>query len=412
MSKYNPIKKCRVCHTYLVRKHMFRPNIEICSETCNDVYIKKQKEKRYVSCNICDTRFPNSQNKLARMVKICQEECLQIHRSRHKKSGYMASVYKIMRDGMTLDEAIAIRNKKTNSILSEKFWMEQGMTTEQAKHHISTLQKKRSPRSIEYFLEKGHSYEEQVILVSEFQSKNSNNICPDDAKKRSRWQPQFWIQRGYSNEEANELVKNNGQFGAHTLDNYMRHYGDAGIEKYASYIKRMRELASPSYYIDLYGEEDGISRYFERFKRNTYATSKIQLDMFTKLVHNLPSELSSDAMYSDGTNREYLLITENRKFYFYDFVLPSLKLAIEFHGDFWHGNPSKFSENDTNSRWNGKTAKELWEHDLIKKHEIENRGFTLITIWEQDYMRDQNGIINQLTQIIKEFAYGKNNTKN
>jgi len=62
----------------------------------------------------------------------------------------------------------------------------------------------------------------------------------------------------------------------------------------------------------------------------------------------------------------------------------------EFWGDFWHGNPEKFSPDMKNTKC-GKTFKELYEKTMNKRQLIKDAGFQLIEIWESEYKL--NGIL-------------------
>jgi hypothetical protein len=58
----------------------------------------------------------------------------------------------------------------------------------------------------------------------------------------------------------------------------------------------------------------------------------------------------------------------------------------EFHGDYWHGNPNVFCNNEFN-----KTTKctfgELYKSTISKEQQIIDMGFNLITIWESDWIK-------------------------
>jgi hypothetical protein len=65
----------------------------------------------------------------------------------------------------------------------------------------------------------------------------------------------------------------------------------------------------------------------------------------------------------------------------------------EFHGDYWHGNPNVFCNNEFN-----KTTKctfgELYKSTISKAQQIIDMGFNLITIWESDWIKLKKCIIN------------------
>lgn len=84
--------------------------------------------------------------------------------------------------------------------------------------------------------------------------------------------------------------------------------------------------------------------------------------------------------------------------YNFDFIFKN-KVILEIQGDYWHGNPNKYKENDI--LFGGKTAKMIWNKDLKKKEFIEKRGFKIFYLWETDInnMTDEE-IINFLKTIL------------
>lgn len=76
-----------------------------------------------------------------------------------------------------------------------------------------------------------------------------------------------------------------------------------------------------------------------------------------------------------------------------DFTIEEFKIIIECHGDFWHGNPSKYSEDDLS------TLQLLSiEKDAFKKEFYESLGYKVIILWEKD-IRDN---LDYVTQEIKD----------
>lgn len=93
---------------------------------------------------------------------------------------------------------------------------------------------------------------------------------------------------------------------------------------------------------------------------------------------------------------EPLSINYTRQFYikdinqFCDVCFEELKLIIEFNGDYWHGNPSKFNKDKLNEQQKKKICKDSEKLDWCI-----NNGYTLLTIWENDY--DTNiSMVNEL----------------
>jgi hypothetical protein len=63
---------------------------------------------------------------------------------------------------------------------------------------------------------------------------------------------------------------------------------------------------------------------------------------------------------------------------------PHTNTIYEFYGDFWHGNPRVFNENEIN-KVTKTTFKHLYVKTLEREAIIRANGFKLVTIWEKDY---------------------------
>ena len=63
------------------------------------------------------------------------------------------------------------------------------------------------------------------------------------------------------------------------------------------------------------------------------------------------------------------------------------KVVMEFHGDFWHGNPTIFSRSTFNPV-NQLTMGELFDKTLEKQIYLVGQGYTYISIWESDFDKE------------------------
>lgn len=57
----------------------------------------------------------------------------------------------------------------------------------------------------------------------------------------------------------------------------------------------------------------------------------------------------------------------------------------EFHGDFWHGNPAKYSENDINPV-NKISFGELYERTRLRTLLFRESGYEVVEMWETDFL--------------------------
>jgi len=58
--------------------------------------------------------------------------------------------------------------------------------------------------------------------------------------------------------------------------------------------------------------------------------------------------------------------------------------VYEFHGDYWHGNPEIFNQDEINPT-SKKTFGELYELTKLKERRIEEMGFNLVVMWESNW---------------------------
>jgi hypothetical protein len=63
---------------------------------------------------------------------------------------------------------------------------------------------------------------------------------------------------------------------------------------------------------------------------------------------------------------------------------PINNIIYEFYGDYWHGNPKKFAATDVHPKIK-KTYGELYQLTLHKNMLFENNGYTVVSIWEDEY---------------------------
>ena len=78
-----------------------------------------------------------------------------------------------------------------------------------------------------------------------------------------------------------------------------------------------------------------------------------------------------------------------------DVYIPSKNTIIEFQGDYWHGNPKKYTKDELS-----KFQLEKIEKDEILREYCKNNEIKLIEIWESDYNRDIDGVKTLLTESI------------
>jgi hypothetical protein len=88
-----------------------------------------------------------------------------------------------------------------------------------------------------------------------------------------------------------------------------------------------------------------------------------------------------------GNIGEKEIIIDNKKIRFDGFCEEN-NTVFEFYGDFFHGNPELYRENDINPI-NKKSYGELYINTIQREEHIKNVGYNLIKIWENDYCKNK-----------------------
>lgn len=112
-------------------------------------------------------------------------------------------------------------HKKIRNVFSEsgkvlsrcqiKYWINRGFNSDEAVDIINKLQKTNSPRHIDYWAKLGFYGDDAKSKISDYQKKNgdANKLLPTELlKKRSIFCKEYWINKGYSDSESSEIIKN------------------------------------------------------------------------------------------------------------------------------------------------------------------------------------------------------------
>jgi very-short-patch-repair endonuclease len=216
-----------------------------------------------------------------------------------------------------------------------------------------------------------------------------------------------------------------------TLQNLIAKHGtDTGTKKYESYINKQRITKSKEYVVSKYGlrrwdelcnskantlanfmkrhgEDLGLELYKKYVKRSnesiSYA-SKVANDFFDNLIESDITLYDGLTLYYDSNDLgEFgLYCKSNEKYYFLDFYIKELNIAIEFNGDFFHANPLKYKSNEKLFWFSDIPAADVWSRDAEKLLAIEkSHGVNIITIWESEYKENPAETINNINNIIK-----------
>lgn len=95
------------------------------------------------------------------------------------------------------------------------------------------------------------------------------------------------------------------------------------------------------------------------------------------------SQRTNTSIVHAGNGPEFGLTTEKGYKWPVDGYCAETKTVYEFQGDYFHGNPAKFSGGDL---FHGRPYSEKWAKDAAKRKRYEDAGFTYVVMWESDWI--------------------------
>lgn len=112
-------------------------------------------------------------------------------------------------------------------------------------------------------------------------------------------------------------------------------------------------------------------------------SSRMADAFFDRLFALLPSALRDSVHYSNHRGEFGVMCPTSKRYYFYDFTVTLLRIAVEFNGAYYHASPDTHAADWVN-RKRGMTAQEIWDADAAKADALRARGYRLLTVWEGD----------------------------
>jgi hypothetical protein len=112
-----------------------------------------------------------------------------------------------------------------------------------------------------------------------------------------------------------------------------------------------------------------------------YSKMQILWLNFFSIYHNIHIQ----HVLNDG---EFLIPTTKYKA---DGYCEETNTIYEFHGDFWHGNPEIYKQDEINKKTNC-SFKELYDKTIIKEEKIKELGYNLEVMWENKWKKINNAV--------------------
>ena len=123
----------------------------------------------------------------------------------------------------------------------------------------------------------------------------------------------------------------------------------------------------------------------------TKSTSKDSLDLYS---------IIKEEFQQLCVEKEKRVYTNENKYYKVDILIKELRLVIEFNGCFWHADPFLYNKDFFNPV-SKKTAKQIWDKDNKKILDLIKSNNKVEIIWENEYRRNKENMVNKLKRRIK-----------
>jgi len=258
---------------------------------------------------------------------------------------------------------------------TKEYWINRGWSEDYATEKVSYLQSINSPRSKYYWTSRGYSEDDAISKVSETQTSNAIKLhakFKESGHTICCWSTKFWVDRGFTLEEAVENVK------LYQKNNYLK-----GKEKYTNTDIKELKILCVEFWKKRYPED--YRKRYEEYLYTRFAESKtFRSGVSDEFCDCLASHYRNNKLYYG--EYEFGKYIDDVGYVKYDYVDLTLKVCVEFHGDYWH----KHSPYATP------------EKDLIKQRYIESLGFKYFVVWESDYNKDKQLLIENLVRDINE----------
>lgn len=189
-----------------------------------------------------------------------------------------------------------------------------------------------------------------------------------------------------------------------SLDTRLCYYTARGMseDEAKAALKERQTTFSLEKCIEKLGEEEGTKRWLARQEKwqttlnnlpeeekkriaalkmtnSGCSISKAEKELFKTLSETFPELVSQLVLSAD-------IDSSSNRWFVYDINLGNK--IIEYNGDYWHANPSKYSSDWFNPKTK-LTAKETWLKDKVKIEMANNNGYEVLVIWENDYKTDK-----------------------
>lgn len=101
----------------------------------------------------------------------------------------------------------------------------------------------------------------------------------------------------------------------------------------------------------------------------------------SKMEKNWLDILNIDKIYRN------VFIKIDGRIYKFDAYIPETNTIYEFYGDFWHGNPRKYTDGEYNLK-NKISFSDLYKRTIDREEFLKSKGYKIISIWEDEFIKN------------------------
>ena len=262
-----------------------------------------------------------------------------------------------------------------------------------------------NPFSKSYWIKRGVSIEDVDLYMSNKGIRSYNTLKASgyhDDDSNNPFSKSYWIKRGCSEEEAQNKVNSRNwackEYTSGEIPEHLRgrtisvEYGvevlglsvDDARCRYVGICQKMKDRPI----------SDGL------FLINGNMASRSSQILFIKLYRYVRKKYAisrGDIYFALNDKGEYFIHTKGKvenKIFFYDFVIPKLKLCIEYNGHHVHPDPKLDAYE--RSAWRHAYTKLTYDEHLIKdKIKLSfmlDQDFTVLEVWDNDINCYENSI--------------------
>ena len=241
------------------------------------------------------------------------------------------------------------------------------------------------------------SFKNYVGMTDEEKEKQIREYLQSDRDDRNTNQVKYWINKGYSEEEAKQKVSERQS--TFTLEKCIAKYGEEeGKRRYAERQTKWSAKVEAMYQQGMFSKVP--------LTQNSNIFSKFEKDMVDSIIDELDLDIDDINCYR---NSQFQLSNINEdcsnKIFSYDFKFGNK--IIEFNGDFWHMNPDIY-DSDYSHPYTNLSAEEKWEIDEIKLECAFQNGYDVLTIWESEYKENRESALQKCIAFLISDYYEKN----